>query len=305
MGYPLATIQALGGGASQFSIAGGNPYASAYDWQFEAFFQDDWRIRPNVTLSIGLRHEQQTEYTHDPVPVAPRVGLAWAPHSTASKPGKTVFRLGAGVFFDRFGTNPLIQQTHYNGVNEQQYLITDPDFLPGNIPSLSTLAAQQQTPVTWKIDPNLKPDIDTMEAATVERQMPKKSTLSVTYLHITGNHFPMIININAPYPGTYNPADPTSGVRPYGYAAGDIYEYKSEGIYRQKLTFVKYEAKFSKNVSLTLNYTLQFSEHDGNWMAIPSNPYDPMADFGRAGYDRRQHQVNLVGIDSAAGASAI
>jgi hypothetical protein len=104
----------------------------------------------------------------------------------------------------------------------------------------------------------------------------------------------MIININAPYPGTYNPADPTSGVRPYGNAAGNIFEYKSEGVYRQKLTFIKYEAKFSKNVSLTLNYTLQFSEHDGNWMAIPSNPYDPMADFGRAGYDRR-HQVNMVG----------
>jgi hypothetical protein len=292
MGYPMATIQALGGGASEFSIAGGNPLAAVADTQFEAFVQDDWRIRPNLTLSIGLRHEQQTEINNDPVPIAPRLGLAWSPHSTAAKPGKTVFRVGSGVFFDRFGTTQALQVARYNGVNQQQYLITDPDFF-GTTPSLATLAAQQQPPVTWKFNPSMKPDIDTMEAATIEQQMPHKSTLTVTYLHITGNHFPIIVNINTPYPGTYNPAVPTSGVRPYGNAAGNIFEYESDGIYRQKLTFVKYEAKFGKAVSLTLNYTLQFSEHDGNWLATPSNPYDFMADYGRAGYDRR-HQVNLV-----------
>ena len=293
MGYPMATIQTLGGGASLFSIAGGNPLAAVADTQFEPFVQDDWRIRPNVTLSIGLRHEQQTEYKNNPVPVAPRVGLAWSPHSTAAKPGKTVFRLGAGFFFDRFGTNPALQALRYNGVNQQQYIITDPTFF-GAVPSLSTLAAQQQPPVTWKIQPSLKPDVDTIEAATLEQQLPKKSTLTVTFLHIRGDHFPIIVNINTPYPGTYNPAIPTSGVRPYGNAAGNIFQYESDGIYRQKLTFVKYEVKLAKAVSLTLNYTLQFSEHDGNWMATPSNPYNFMQDYGRAGYDRR-HQVNLVG----------
>ncbi len=102
-----------------------------------------------------------------------------------------------------------------------------------------------------EIQPSLKPDIDTIEAATLERQLPKKSTLTVTYLHIAGNHFPIIVNINTPYPGTYNPAIPTSGMRPYGNAAGNIFEYESDGIYRQKLTFVKYETNFSKSVSLT------------------------------------------------------
>ncbi len=43
LGYSLSAIQALGGGASEFSIAGGNPYANASDRQFEPFVQDDWR----------------------------------------------------------------------------------------------------------------------------------------------------------------------------------------------------------------------------------------------------------------------
>ncbi len=297
LGYPMATIRSLGGGASQFSIAGGNPRVSVGQNQYEAFAQDDWRIRPNLTLSIGFRHEQQTDITLDPVPVAPRVSLAWSPGSTSAKPGKTVIRVGAGVFFDRFGTYPLVQTNRFNGVTQQQYLVANPDFY-GTIPALSTLAAQKQPPVTWKYGPDMKPGIDTIEAVTLERQLPRKTNLSVTYLYINGNHFPMTVNVNTPYPGTYNPAQPGSGVRPYGNAAGNIYEYISSGVYRQKLTMVKWETKISKAVSLTANYTLQFSNHDGNWLGVPSNPYNYMQDFGRASYDRR-HQLNLVGTITA------
>ncbi len=294
LGYPIATIQSLGGGASQFSIAGGNPLAIAAQNQYEAFVQDDWRVRPNVTLSIGLRHEQQSDINRDPVPVAPRLSLAWSPGSTAAKPGKTVIRLGAGIFFDRFGLNPPTQTARFNGVNQQQYLVTNPGFLQDNIPSLATLAAQKQPPVTWKYAPEMKPGIDTIWAATLERQLPKKSNLSVTYLGITGNHFPMIVNVNTPLPGTYNPSQPGSGVRPYGNSAGDIFEYIPSGVYRQKLTMVKAETKLSKAISLTWNYTLQFSKHDGNWLGVPSNPYNYLQDFGRASYDRR-HQLQVVG----------
>ena len=58
-----------------------------------------------------------------------------------------------------------------------------------------------------------------MQAATLERQLPNNSTLSVTFLHITGSHVPDIVNVNSPYPGTYNPDDPSSGMRPLGNAA--------------------------------------------------------------------------------------
>ena len=97
----------------------------------------------------------------------------------------------------------------------------------------------------------MKPLIDIMQAATLERQLPRKSTFTVTFLHISGKHVPIIVNINTPLPGTFNPANPTSGVRPYGNAAGNIFEYQSNGIYHQKLTFVKWDARISKKVSFT------------------------------------------------------
>ena len=54
-------IRTSGGGASQFSIAAGNPLASLSQFDVGLFFVlDDWRARPNLTLSLGLRYESQT-----------------------------------------------------------------------------------------------------------------------------------------------------------------------------------------------------------------------------------------------------
>ena len=66
------------------------------------FAGDDWKIRPNLTLSLGLRYETQTNI-HDWTDFAPRIGIAWAPGSGAglARP-KSVVRAGFGMFYDRF-----------------------------------------------------------------------------------------------------------------------------------------------------------------------------------------------------------
>jgi len=54
-----AQIRAAGGGATQFSIATGNPQATVGQIDFGGFVQDDWKYRPNLMLSFGLRYENQ------------------------------------------------------------------------------------------------------------------------------------------------------------------------------------------------------------------------------------------------------
>jgi len=65
---------------SQFSITGGNPVASIAELDAGLFFQDDWRVRPNLTLNFGLRYEIQNEIS-DFKDIAPRFGFAWSPDS--------------------------------------------------------------------------------------------------------------------------------------------------------------------------------------------------------------------------------
>src|SRR5213076_103196 len=60
------------------------------------FLQDEWRVRPRLVFSAGLRYERET-ILHDTDNFAPRLALAYDPFGT----GKTVVRLGAGIFYNR------------------------------------------------------------------------------------------------------------------------------------------------------------------------------------------------------------
>jgi len=96
------------------------------DNRWGLYIGDSWKIRPNVTLTPGLRWERDTARTDSDLPAiaainaafpglgnpvrqpnsnfAPQLGLAWDP----SKNGKTVVRLGAGLFYENVIYNNVL-----------------------------------------------------------------------------------------------------------------------------------------------------------------------------------------------------
>jgi hypothetical protein len=60
------------------------------------FIQDEWRLLPNLVMSYGLRYERES-IIRDLNNFGPRFALAYDPF----KSGKTVIRLGAGLFYNR------------------------------------------------------------------------------------------------------------------------------------------------------------------------------------------------------------
>ena len=89
-----------------------------------AFVGDDWRVKPNLTLSLGLRFETQTNI-HDWHDWAPRIGFAWAPGQSKNNPRpKTVFRGGFGIFYDRVSEQNILTAERFNGILQQQYVVT-------------------------------------------------------------------------------------------------------------------------------------------------------------------------------------
>ncbi len=101
LGDTPAMIRALGGGATQFTINTGTAELAVHQMDVGIFVGDEWRVRPNFTLNLGLRYETQTNI-HDWRDLAPRLAFAWAPGGGGQKRAKTVLRAGFGIFYDRF-----------------------------------------------------------------------------------------------------------------------------------------------------------------------------------------------------------
>ncbi|MEO7143913.1 MAG: TonB-dependent receptor, partial [Bryobacteraceae bacterium] len=286
-GFTPAQIRALGGGATQFSITAGNPALGVNQFDLGGFFGDDWRVLPNVTLSLGLRYETQTNI-HDWHDFAPRVAFAWAPGaSKLSLHPKFVLRGGFGMFYDRFGVSNVLTAERYNGVIQQQYVIDNPDFFP-TIPSISTLNGFQSTRSTIEeISSNLKAPTIMQSALSLERQLPLRTTLSLTYTNSHGTHMLRSQDINAPLAGTYNPSIPGSGVFPYGNTS-PILLMESAGLYNQNQMIVNVNSRVNPNFSLFGFYTLNYANSNTDGLGtFPGNPHDFSGEYGPAATDIR------------------
>jgi hypothetical protein len=100
--------------------------ATCFSWKktLAGFIEDSIRVNPKFSVTVGLRYYWQNYFHEDSNNFAPRFSLAYAP-STKSK---TVFRGGAGVFYDRTGPRPIADLLHFNGINLLRFIVTDPTF---------------------------------------------------------------------------------------------------------------------------------------------------------------------------------
>jgi hypothetical protein len=279
-GLTPAQIQANGGGASQFTLTAGTPFVAMNYFDIEPYVEDDWKVRSNLTITGGLRFETQNHIS-DRTDFAPRIGISWGLGN--SKSTKSVLRAGYGIFYDRFEDNYILNAERLNGINQQQYIISSPDFFP-NIPPVNTLTA---SPTIYQIDPHLRTPYTSQAGVGLEHQITKAATVSVTYLNTHGAHQLISRDINAP-----NPANP-GNARPNPNAS-DLYQYESAGLYNQNQVIANFNIRGSK-VSLFGFYTLSYVDSNTPGKAgFPMNQYDLEQDYGRAAFDIR-HRLFLGG----------
>jgi hypothetical protein len=278
---------------SQFTITQGVPTAAVTYYDVEPYFQDDWRVRPNITISMGMRFEGQNAI-HDHGDFAPRVGFAWGVGGRSGPP-KVVIRGGSGVFYDRFQITQLLQAEHLNGINQSQIIITNPNpaCYPGldkplTMPISSCGTPTSTTSTIYRLDPGLRAPYTLQSAVSVERQLTKAATLSATYINSRGFNQFLTINANAPFPGT--PCYPNCAV-----PTQNIYQYVSEGNFKQNQLMVNTNVRVGSKLQLFGFYSFGHANSDASGVgSFPTNSYDISQDWGRASFDVR-HRLFLGG----------
>ncbi len=285
-GLTPAEIRAQGGGARQFSITNGTPIATLNQYDVGLFIQDDWRVRPNFSLSAGLRYETQNQIS-DHRALAPRLGIAWGLGRSKTGQPKTVLRAGAGIFYDRFSSELTLQALRLNGIVQRRYVVANPDFFP-EIPTPEQLAGGAVPQTIRRIASDLRAPYVAQAAIGIERQFPKNITLAITYTNSHGVHMLRSRNINAPLPGIYDPLNPASAVRPFG-GTENIFQFESSGLFNQNQLIANYNARVSPKFTLFGFYMLNQARSNSDGAgSFPANQYDLTTEYGRAGFDVRQ-----------------
>ena len=294
---------------TQFNITTGVPLQSVSRTDYSLFVTDDWRVSPGLTLSFGLRYENQTNVS-DNSDFAPRFSFAWSPGAGGARAPKTVFRGGIGVFYDRFSENLTLQALRFNGSNQLNLSLSanDPDdtrraialgllsqavFTVDGVTNVPTanqiLAALPQSNTVRQIAPDIKSPMMIQGAFGVERQLPWRTTLGATFVSSRTYNVLRSRNINAPIcPDQIDCAD---AVRP-NPALGAIYEYESTGRVDQNRLNINIRNMYSRAFTLFANYSLGFAKSDTDGAgSFPAYSYDFTDEFGRSSGDIRHNFV--------------
>jgi hypothetical protein len=241
------------------------------------FIEDNIRIKPGLSVAFGVRYYWQN-YFHDVSHnLAPRIGFAFAP----SKNSKTVFRGGAGVFYDRTGPSPISDLLHFNGVTLFRFIVQNPGYpvTPVQVAttptSVVTLDSASQIPYTIQY------------SGGVERQITAHGTVSAMYVGSCGIDLFRSVDANAPRPPAFlmtpNPR------------FGQIREIQSEGYQRSGALEVTLHGMPSKYFTGQLQYRLSKTKNNTSGVTFfPANSYDPAAEWARSDNDRR-HKFDLLG----------
>jgi hypothetical protein len=286
--YTYSNLNAyLAAKPSQFSITNGTPTQKASVTDLGLYAEDDWKVRPNFTISYGLRFETQNQIANK-VNFAPRVALSYG-FGTGGKPPKTVLRAGYGIFYNRFTYDLLLNTNRYN--LDQLGQVQSIQSNPNGTPPGSTTEASPALPTFYRTQPGLNAPAITEAGTGIEHQVNKSVSVSATYLYSRGIHQLLSRNIDAPMADGTRPALGLCPTNPVGAAPGtpcNIYEYDSLAVFKENQVFLNLNVAVGRKLTFTGFYIYSKANSDtGGPGYHPSNQYDIMQDYGRQFFDVR------------------
>jgi len=274
--------------ASQFVISQILHPVSTTMWDLGIYAEDDWKARPNLSISYGIRYETQNHMS-DHRDFAPRISVRYGLGKASGNP-KTVLNAGFGIFYDRYMLANIMTTLESNGTNQIQTQITGPPAActPQNI--AACVGPNSGGNKTYSASPNLRAPYTLHYALGVDQQLFRGATLSVNYIRADGVHQFYSINANSPT-GTNPDGTPIYPIPPATSTAHPVVldTYQSGAVFRQNQLIASVNIRPSRIFNVSGYGVLNYAKSDsGGVTSYPSTDfYNIGKDFGRATFDTR------------------
>ena len=248
----------------------GDPSVHYRQYQFGWYVQDDYRLRKNLTISYGVRHEIQN-HVDGKFNIAPRFGFVWSP----KKNGSITLRGGAGIFYDWFTAQTFEQTLRVDGQRQRDLVVTNPGY-----PNPFSGGSQTVLPPS-RIQTDLELEMPYVIQTSVglETNPWKLFRLTTNYQYQRGVHLLHGRNLNAPIPGFGRPDS----------AVGNITNIESSAYQSSHRLMVGIgPAKFVQGLFWNLSYLFMRNTNEADSpLSLPSNNFNLRADRGPAATDFR------------------
>ena len=270
---------------SGFTHNTGDVHFVYHQQEMGAFIQDQFKVNERFSITPGLRYDWQNFLATKRLGFSPRLSFAWV----LDEASKTVVRGGGGIYYDRFGSGPLLDLERYDHARRRSvHIALDPASLPagGCVPITVCRAVTEQPANLARLAANAKIPYQIQYGLSVERQLGEKATGVISVYSMRGIDEFRSVDVNAPTPRsgyTVRP-DPSYGI---------IREMQSAGLFEGSGLDVSYRGRFNKYFTGFGRYT--WSHYESNTGGIgwfPQNQYAPNDEWSNASFDRR-HRLGM------------
>jgi len=270
---------------SSFSQNTGDTHFIYHQQEMGAFVQDQFKINSLFSITPGLRYDWQNFLATRRLGFAPRVSFAWVLDAES----KTVVRGGGGIYYDRFGSGPLLDLARYENARRRSVVLSlNPNQLSasGCVPITSCLTLTAQPPNLAELAPNAKVPYQIQYGLSIERQLGERATGTVSAYSVRGIGSFRSVDINAPTPESGFTERPNP-------LFGRIRQMQPDGFFEGNGMDISYRGRFNKYFTGFGRYTWSHFESNTNGIGwFPQNQYAPNDEWSNASFDRR-HRLGM------------
>jgi Carboxypeptidase regulatory-like domain/TonB dependent receptor len=282
--YRRALLDLPGGAPTSYSITQGTLLVPFEQWRVALYAQDQWKLKPNLSLALGIRYALQTAPSSFGN-LAPRLGVAWSPDHKQ----RWVIHARAGLFFSPVSTDVTTEAYRLNGVRQSETLLYQPSYTQPLIPTPSTIsvATTRQFARSVAQTPSFQSQLG------AERELP-------AHWHVQANVFEAAAwddlrsrNINAPLANS-STANPLLAPRPIA-PGRNIFQFEQSGHLHGQVVFAGVDQHSYKRFGVFVGYLYFNLRTDADTPTLfPQSSYSDRGESARASWEST-HRIFAIG----------